>query len=325
MDPSSAVGSCLHCGAAASPSPPNVQVSCDSCRSFVCTACHWCHEFAASHEVRVCDRCDAFFCGGCDEMDQCDDCSEVVCGSCSTLMSCKFCGCGLCEDCATACGRCGIVLCARDAKFAVECDTCRMAYCLVCLASGSKDPCVRCGHRPSKRVEQLVHLRLKSIYKAFKSAGPTQQRAGDARAAAAALASAAGMQQQEFGGERGAEYDVGSVLAAAEKAAIADDGLGAGGLLNPGMLQRGRTEEEAKAAEMSLLDMLDKEDDAKNKAAKKKKKKSKKKEESQGTKRAQQALEEEAAALPVPSKPPTLALQEKLHTRLLQPQPSPPP
>merc|ERR1712028_292180 len=47
--------------------------------------------------------------------------------------------------------------------------TCRLSYCLVCLASGSKDPCVRCGHRPSKRMEQLVHLRLKSIYKAFKS------------------------------------------------------------------------------------------------------------------------------------------------------------
>lgn len=67
--------------------------------------------------------------------------------------------------------RCGIVLCSRDAKFAVECDTFRMSYCLVCLASGTKDPCVRCGHRPSKRVEQLVHLRLKSIYKAFKQSG----------------------------------------------------------------------------------------------------------------------------------------------------------
>lgn len=64
--------------------------------------------------------------------------------------------------------RCGIVLCSRDAKFAVDCDTCRLSYCLVCLASGSKDPCVRCGHLPSKRMEQLVHLRLKSIYKAFK-------------------------------------------------------------------------------------------------------------------------------------------------------------
>ena len=30
---------------------------------------------------------------------------------------------------------------------------------------------MRCGHRPSKRVEQLVHLRLKSIYKAFKQSG----------------------------------------------------------------------------------------------------------------------------------------------------------
>ena len=63
------------------------------------------------------------------------------------------------------------MLCARDAKFAVECDTCKMPYCLVCLASGTKDPCVRCGQRPSKRVEQLVHLRLKSIYKAFKQSG----------------------------------------------------------------------------------------------------------------------------------------------------------
>ncbi|KAL3795059.1 hypothetical protein HJC23_006380 [Cyclotella cryptica] len=164
------------CAAAASTvsSPANatrVQVSCDDCRSFICDGCHWCHEFQANHEIRVCDRCDAFYCRACDEMDQCEDCSEVVCNTCSTLMSCKFCGCGLCEDCATACGRCGIVLCARDAKFAVECDTCKMSYCLVCLASGTKDPCVRCGHRPSKRVEQLVHLRLKSIYKAFKQSG----------------------------------------------------------------------------------------------------------------------------------------------------------
>lgn len=69
--------------------------------------------------------------------------------------------------------RCGIVLCNRDAKFAVDCDTCRLSYCLVCLASGGKDPCVRCGHRPSKRMEQLVHLRLKSIYKAFKQSSNT--------------------------------------------------------------------------------------------------------------------------------------------------------
>ena len=72
--------------------------------------------------------------------------------------------------------RCGIVLCKRDAKFAVECDTCKLSYCLVCLAQGTGNKggggvkaCVRCHARPSKRVEQLVHLRLKSIYKAFKS------------------------------------------------------------------------------------------------------------------------------------------------------------
>lgn len=155
---------CLHCHSMSN----DIQVHCDECQAYVCEACHWCHEYQANHEIRVCDRCDAFYCRGCDEMDQCEDCGEVVCASCSTLLSCKFCGGGLCEECATACGRCGIVLCSRDAKFAVECDTCRLSYCLVCLASGSKDPCVRCGHRPSKRMEQLVHLRLKSIYKAFK-------------------------------------------------------------------------------------------------------------------------------------------------------------
>lgn len=155
---------CLHCHVLST----DIQVHCDECQSYICQTCHWCHEFQANHEIRVCDRCDAFYCRHCDEMDQCDDCGEVVCASCSTLLSCKFCGGGLCEECATACGRCGIVLCSRDAKFAVDCDTCRLSYCLVCLASGSKDPCVRCGHRPSKRMEQLVHLRLKSIYKAFK-------------------------------------------------------------------------------------------------------------------------------------------------------------
>ena len=40
----------------------------------------------------MCDRCDAFYCRKCDEMDVCSDCLEVVCGSCTTLMSCKFCG-----------------------------------------------------------------------------------------------------------------------------------------------------------------------------------------------------------------------------------------
>jgi predicted nucleic acid-binding Zn-ribbon protein len=72
--------------------------------------------------------------------------------------------------------RCGIVLCARDAKFAVECDTCKLSYCLVCLASGQKEPCIRCGHRPSKRMEQLVHLRLKSIYKAFQQSARTSDK-----------------------------------------------------------------------------------------------------------------------------------------------------
>ncbi|CAB9497594.1 Far upstream element-binding protein 1 [Seminavis robusta] len=149
-------GGCLHCHKSATTS--DIQVRCDECQAYICQTCHWCHEFQANHEIRVCDRCDAFYCRTCDEMDQCDDCGEVVCASCSTLLSCKFCGGGLCEECATACGRCGIVLCSRDAKFAVDCDTCRLSYCLVCLASGSKDPCVRCGHRPSKRMEQLSLL-----------------------------------------------------------------------------------------------------------------------------------------------------------------------
>lgn len=70
---------------------------------------------------------------------------------------------------------CGIVLCSKDAKFAVECDVCRLPYCLVCLASGGKEPCVRCGQRPSKRIEQLVHLRLKSIYKTFKQSSAEGQ------------------------------------------------------------------------------------------------------------------------------------------------------
>ena len=62
----------------------------------------------------------------------------------------------------------------------MDCDTCHMSYCLVCLASGGgKEPCVRCGSRRSKRVDQLVHLRLKSTYKAFKnSGGSIQQNSG---------------------------------------------------------------------------------------------------------------------------------------------------
>ncbi|KAL3924874.1 MAG: hypothetical protein SGILL_000783 [Bacillariaceae sp.] len=167
----------------------NIQVRCDECQAYICNGCHWCHEFQANHEIRVCDRCDAFYCKACDEMDQCDDCGEVVCGSCSTLLSCKFCGGGLCEECATA----------------LDCDTCRLSYCLVCLASGSKDPCVRCGHRPSKRMEQLVHLRLKSIYKAFKSSSnnakagtsDTGGKSNTMSNAAMASAAAANAQQQQ--------------------------------------------------------------------------------------------------------------------------------
>ena len=87
------------------PTATGIQVSCDECHSFICSECHWCHEYQANHEIRVCDRCDAFYCKNCDEMDQCEDCGEVVCAGCGALCSCKFCGCGLCEDCATACGR----------------------------------------------------------------------------------------------------------------------------------------------------------------------------------------------------------------------------
>ena len=69
----------------------------------------WCTnsllKFQANHEIKVCDRCDSFFCKDCDEMDQCDDCGEVVCSGCCSLLSCKFCGGGLCEECAVACGR----------------------------------------------------------------------------------------------------------------------------------------------------------------------------------------------------------------------------
>ena len=131
-----------------------------------------------------------------------------------------------------------------------------MSYCLVCLASGTKDPCVRCGHRPSKRVEQLVHLRLKSIYKAFKQSGASlgpskssdkdlpaleddfdgKSKSGKA-AAAAALARAAGMTNlpgcgKGKGGKGGGHDDfgpdalagdVGAVLQAAAAAAAAGD------------------------------------------------------------------------------------------------------
>jgi len=133
-----------------------------------------------------------------------------------------------------------------------------MSYCLVCLASGTKDPCVRCGHRPSKRVEQLVHLRLKSIYKAFKqsgaSLGPSKSGDKDLPAleddfdgkgksgkagAAAALARAAGMANLSPSGKGGKggkgggpnddfgpdtlAGDVGAVLQAAAAAAAAGD------------------------------------------------------------------------------------------------------
>jgi hypothetical protein len=97
---------CLHCHTEST----EIQVRCDECSAYICDSCHWCHEFQANHEIRVCDRCDAFYCRACDEVDQCDDCAEVVCASCSTLLSCKFCGGGICEECATACGRYVFVL-----------------------------------------------------------------------------------------------------------------------------------------------------------------------------------------------------------------------
>jgi len=113
-DDDQVTGYCLHCrlppppsdgSGSSTPTALGIQVSCDECHAFICSSCHWCHEFQANHEIRVCDRCDAFFCKACDEMDQCEDCGEVVCTGCGSLCSCKFCGCGLCEECATACGR----------------------------------------------------------------------------------------------------------------------------------------------------------------------------------------------------------------------------
>lgn len=180
---------CLHCGAPTS-SEVGIQVSCDECNAFLCNNCHWCHEFQANHEIRVCERCDGFFCRKCDEMDQCDSCQEVVCSGCASLLSCKFCGAGMCEECATGCGRCGIVLCERDLKFAVECDTCKLPYCLVCLASAAKEPCVRCGVRQSKRVNQVVHLRLKSIYKAFQQSSSSNNNSSTSNFIAAATTTA---------------------------------------------------------------------------------------------------------------------------------------
>ncbi|GMH93426.1 hypothetical protein TL16_g12624 [Triparma laevis f. inornata] len=326
---------CLHCGAPPTPNP--VQVSCDDCGAWICQTCHWCHEYQANHSVRVCDRCDAFYCRQCDEMDQCEDCSEVVCGSCSTLMSCKFCGCGLCEDCATACGRCGIVLCARDAKFAVECDTCRMSYCLVCLAGGGKEPCVRCGHRPSKRVEQLVHLRLKSIYKAFKQSGAaiTNGKDGDASraAAAAALARAAGLPGESLDAaldsfdprsdtDMSLAGDVGAVLQAAAQAAANNKqelwkSVGEQKKQKK-VVVKSRTEEEAKAAELELLAELDREEELKQAQSNKKKKKKKKKEK-------EKAKEEPPAPNPTPEPtPPNLKSLSVSKSKSTTPPPSPP-
>ncbi|GMI15669.1 hypothetical protein TrVE_jg1547 [Triparma verrucosa] len=322
---------CLHCGSPPTPNP--VQVSCDDCGSWICQTCHWCHEYQANHSVRVCDRCDAFYCRQCDEMDQCEDCSEVVCGSCSTLMSCKFCGCGLCEDCATACGRCGIVLCARDAKFAVECDTCRMSYCLVCLAGGGKEPCVRCGHRPSKRVEQLVHLRLKSIYKAFKQSGAaiTNGKDGDASraAAAAALARAAGLPGESLDAaldsfdprsdtDMSLAGDVGAVLQAAAQAAANNKQelwKGVEQKKQKKVVVKSRTEEEAKAAELELLAELDREEELKQAQSNKKKKKKKKKEKAK----------EEAPPVAAPSPPSPFTSPTPDVSKLSVSEPTPPP
>jgi hypothetical protein len=101
-------GACLHCQQVVS--SDRVQKRCWECQAYICQGCHWCREYQANHEIRVCDRCEAHYCRACDEMDHCDDCGEVVCASCSTLLSCKFCGGGLCEECATACGRYVVVL-----------------------------------------------------------------------------------------------------------------------------------------------------------------------------------------------------------------------
>ena len=127
---------CLHC----QNTSLLVQVRCDECNSYICNQCHWCHEYQSNHEIRVCDRCDAFYCRACDEMDQCDDCGEVVCGTCSTLLSCKFCGGGLCEDCATACGR-YVVYDYIFKCIAVECDlTGTRSFCFSQLFSFSPHP-----------------------------------------------------------------------------------------------------------------------------------------------------------------------------------------
>eukprot|EP00980_Cylindrotheca_fusiformis_P028954 scaffold22680_cov107-Cylindrotheca_fusiformis.AAC.23 len=277
---------CLHCHVVST----DIQVHCDECQSYICQTCHWCHEFQANHEIRVCDRCDAFYCRHCDEMDQCDDCGEVVCASCSTLLSCKFCGGGLCEECATACGRCGIVLCSRDAKFAVDCDTCRLSYCLVCLASGSKDPCVRCGHRPSKRMEQLVHLRLKSIYKAFKQSSSSTNKGQHGKNTTTIE------ELEDDDDDEVPDLDVdNSILLAAAAAKKHTTGYytsrGDAGSspkrFTPDMLAERYVQEKQKAdaAAEALLAELDEEEEAKEAAKSKKSKKKRKKERQMAAKR----------------------------------------
>jgi len=175
---------------------------------------------------------------------------------------------------------------------------------------------VRCGHRPSKRVEQLVHLRLKSIYKAFKQSGaalttPGSRAITDGKggapdatrvAAAAALARAAGLPGESLDAafdsltpesELALAGDVGAVLQAAAAAANsnssnrlpgnpfrsnsnASSGSQSKALNNSSA--GSRTEEEAKAAEAALLAELDEEEEKKAKKSKKSKKKKSKKE-----------------------------------------------
>jgi hypothetical protein len=140
----------------------------------------------------TCTECTAVHCKHCTSMDECAGCHQtfcmpgegspdadcaqecvgpgcdfVLCPSCAWF--CQNCNAVLCEDCARSCGRCGVVVCAEDDKFLVGCEGCKVPYCLACMAL--KEPCLRCAKVPGKRIQKMVHLRLKTIYQAMGDSG----------------------------------------------------------------------------------------------------------------------------------------------------------
>lgn len=121
-----------------------------------CNAC-WC----AKKGIRLCDRCNEHYCGGCQDLAKCSFCGEFHCDTCSSFVQCILCQGLHCQRCRSAsgtdsvhsgsefsCTGCKLTLRCNSCHTRVlsslvnQCTACRGLFCKGCR---TLDVCESCG------------------------------------------------------------------------------------------------------------------------------------------------------------------------------------